>query len=85
MEAFIHGANADGEGAVALSSCDPTRRAEYAAVRPQGEKRVDFWRDGSQRDRQRRCSERHSLDGSQQLPLFTVYFIIYPQFTDSLA
>ena len=81
MEAFIHGENVDGEGAVALPSCDPTRRAEDAAVRPQSEKRIDFWRDESQRDCQRRCSERHSLDGSQQLPLFTVYFIIYPQFT----
>ena len=42
MEAFIHGANVDGEGAVALSSCGPTGRAEDAAIRLQSEKRVDF-------------------------------------------
>ena len=68
MEAFIHGASVDGEGAVALPSCGPTRRAEDAAVRPQSEKRVDLWRSEPQRECQRRRSECHSLDGSQQLP-----------------
>ena len=77
MEAFVHGANVDGEGAVALSSCGPTRCAEDAALRPQREKRVDFWRGESQHDCKRRRSERHSLDGSQWRSPSIVYFIIY--------
>ena len=77
MEAFIHGANVDGEGAVALSSCGPTRCAEDTALRPQSEKRVDFRRGESQRDCQRRRSECHYLDGSQWSSPFTVYCSTY--------